>query len=765
SNDPRYEIVIDSFFAFEFDYNSILPDSYLFDLYPNTHNEKFYFGNYSNAYNVSKVLECGEFLPIYYDDSSVNETLYFEAYDSRSNHYYFGEQLFANKISEGVYNITWNPFFGLKASSYSYFYKEYVDKYHYLHVSWADNNSWNEWRTIDQPNVIPESIEVAFEYYNSTIEDFETVYYNKSKYEYETRQVAMEYIYPYDIDLNTGTFELSQNYSNAQADLEIFSIQGYYFDESNLTFNVADSQIQSDWKSIQITAPSGCVLSDFQAIVIILTFTEGAYSDFTQLRLLDDALYAHPESQLWTKNDSLWVNFNYYGFDYQLLLEDYSVGSESSKFYYVDYLRNDKFIYQDENSNYTVDFSNQYADFESFVEINDYRSVLELYDFDLDAEYEVIVQKDDLLADGVYDSFKYGSMNSDGEILYHTAIQHVESTQLFTDKFEQTQYTDWYKLYLTESAFVNLWTEAYGDLKPYAKKTITTETSILQRIDRENLIIQKDLTGDGIADKELSYESIFSSIYSTTLEYETTDIAFIAKDANSYDCERDEYLKEKRTLTYDLHERSISIVFRDFIDGETVSTRAYDDVFPNELSELYNLEKYLETVIDASYDSGILIEVPSLEGLLSLSHSEDNVPAFFDQKITIENGQVLSENILATVEKISSINGVYSSVSGIGEKGESLEIDAIKVVPKEGIYYSNNWGYGPEKTDGHYVYFDGDGDASSFETIFVINDEGDVIGVAFDYDHDSRVVPNKHQLVERHLIKSKMSDEEVLSGY
>jgi hypothetical protein len=168
SNDPAYELVIDSFFIFEFDYNATLYDSEIFDLYPYNHMEQFYF-NYDHIYDTEITLNCSEFLPIYYYDQNINETLLFEAFDSRGNYYYFDEHLFAENVSEGIYNITWNEwyseeyYYALKYDDYKTimnlydYYNPYISNYSYLYISWADSNAIYDWRNLPRYIIINHS--------------------------------------------------------------------------------------------------------------------------------------------------------------------------------------------------------------------------------------------------------------------------------------------------------------------------------------------------------------------------------------------------------------------------------------------------------------------------------------------------------------------------------------------------------------------------------------------------------------------------------
>ena len=91
----------------------ILSNSYwdIFDIFPNNHLEKFYYGAYTDIYNEVITLDASSFLPLYQDVHSINETLYFDAFDNYGNWYYFGEHLIGENISSGVYEIMWNPIY------------------------------------------------------------------------------------------------------------------------------------------------------------------------------------------------------------------------------------------------------------------------------------------------------------------------------------------------------------------------------------------------------------------------------------------------------------------------------------------------------------------------------------------------------------------------------------------------------------------------------------------------------------------------------
>ena len=736
SNDPRYQIIVDSFFIFEFDENATLYDSEIFDVYPNNHLEKFYYGDYTDIYSEHVIFDSGDYPPLYYDNSAVNETFYFDAFDSAGNYYYFGEHLFAETVSQGVYNITWNPMYSEHYNAWYYnaqsteeeledlrnYYNPHIDKFRYLYLSWADNSAWREWHLIEQPNVNLTTLGVVFEWYNETTEEYNSVIYNQTLTEFETRHIAVESIYPYDISTNSGDFDLSQDYSGAQ-DLDIYSITGYYFNESEYEFELGSCYIISGEESIHIEAETGIKLNNFDTIIVLINFTSGALSDYSQFRLLDNSITNHPETPAWTKNDSFYVDFEYNDLDYFLLLEDYEVGSENSLFELLEYTRNAKFV-QIELDNFVFDINYHVFDYENFSAQIEPKSVLLMTDFNEDGTHEYVVEKHDVTGDGEYNVFKYGYVNPAGEISYHTIISQARPSQTVIDKKGSISQTAWFGL-----------KDAVGK----AQRTLYTTTIVNNTVDKAYYSVQSDIDLDGLMDKETSLEVIYSNIHVTTYTKEITVVKAFGSGT----------LEELRVSTFVDSSMSQTMVFTDIVSDEVVSTRIYEDAFPNELTELNNVENYLIPVVNEIINS----QTPNLNALFSLSHAEDNVPAEFDRVTTIENGEITTDNLLFTTQTIS-IPGVYSES---GQGFDSYVIEAIKSIPAEGTHWINDpkgASLPARDKNGYYLYFDSSDDGT-YETVFVMDENDKVVGIGFDYDHDSRFHPAKTVPVLKEVLWSK----------
>jgi hypothetical protein len=680
------------------------------------------------------------------------------------------------------------------------YYNPYLHKFNYLYISWADNNSWQEWHTINTANVIPSSIDVMFDHYNETTEEYTTVYYNQTLNEFDVRQVAIETFYPYNISTSSHQFGLSQNYSDA-LDLGILTIEGFKFNNEKVDFEEGDASIIGG-DTIEIITPSGTVLSDYSVIVVLLNFSSGAESDYSQFKMTQDAVDNHPESAEWTINDSLWVEYEFNQLDYYLLFEDYDLSSEDTLFENISYFRSDDYVVQSFfTDEYYIDYNDQAVDFNSFVEVNDEKSVLELTDFNLDNTYEIVIQKDDLTRNGVYDSYKYGSVNEAGEIIFHTLIQKASVTEQYTDKKIDDRTTEFFELtqidWIDEmnhnlvNGLVGLFTipeqgetHPWEELSPFdlfkitAKKTYKSETTSQVSVDKDYILIQKDTDNDGVPDQEIVSEQIYSYTTSTILLQNRADIYFTAKPTNLLkficmgfindlddippDLGHHEYLSQYSTTQLSTSLSQNSLIFRDFADGELTNTRIYKDEMPNEITSKYDLNTYLETYtddLDDSFDyNDITRQVPNKNNLLSLSHAVDDVPAVFDSKLTItSSGMITSDNILSASESLT-VPGQYMDENTF-EEGE-LTVPVIKCIPSGGVYYDNAMKYGPKTTAGYYYYLNSENNDHTHETILVGDTDGNIIAVGFDYDNNNYFEPDKRQLTYKYITRSRLSEDE-----
>ncbi|KKN21906.1 hypothetical protein LCGC14_0920620 [marine sediment metagenome] len=530
-------------------------------------------------------------------------------------------------------------------------------------------------------------------------------------------------------------------------------VKGYYFNESHIDFDPSSTIFKYNFKTLDISAPNGKNLHNFEKIVVYINFTEGAYSDYTQFRLLNNAITNNPEATTWTKNDTLYVDYEYNDIDYFLLMEEYTVGSEDSMFEYFNYTRNDRFMIQNPmDLTYSLNMGKRFEDFQNFTRENDPKTVLEFLDFDEDGTHELVVQKDDITGDGIFDSFKYGFVNPAGEISFHTLFQRATSVEISTEKLNDIQVSEKYQVNWKDIARPNYIT---------VQRTITSNTTTTTRREVTNTLIQKDTDFDGFVDSEVGHEIITTSIVAEIYTEEVSHLHFTPTVNNPYGSEHDAWLTEYRNSTIYYFDTVISYTFRDFENDNAISTRYYDDIFPNHITEMYNLDNYLVPVYNNQNDedpsNNIVVQAPALEYLLTLSHERDGVPAIYDRKIIVEDGTIEAENILAT-EKVFFIPGAFNKVTGIADYNLEQEIKAnvIEVIPSQGAYYDNVPQFSPDTIYGYsYYYYDETGDGRH-STIFIGKTGGtEVKAIGFDYDGDSIFNPFKKNLVERHIIRNE----------
>jgi hypothetical protein len=397
------------------------------------------------------------------------------------------------------------------------------------------------------------------------------------------------------------------------------------------------------------------------------------------------------------------------------------VGSEDSLFELLEYTRNANFV-QIEQDNFVFDINYHSFDYENFSAQNELRSVLLMTDFNEDGTHECVVEKHDVTGDGEYNVFKYGYVDPAGEISYHTIISQARPSQTLIDKKESVSHTNWFGL---------------KDTVGEARRSLHITTIINNTIDKDYYSVQSDFDLDGLMDEETSLEIIYNNIQVTTYTKEITVVKAMGT------------LEELRVSTFVDSSMSQTMVFTDMVSDEVVSTRVYEDAFPNELTEFNSVENYLILVVSETISS----QTPDLNALFSFSHAEDDVPAEFDRVTTIENGEIITDNLLFTTQSIS-IPGVYSEDGqGLG----SYSIEAIKSIPADGTRWINDFrlmSLAEKDRDGYYLYYDSSDDGI-YETIFVMDENDNVVGIGFDYDQDSRFHPAKTVPVVKQVLWSE----------
>ncbi len=337
------------------------------------------------------------------------------------------------------------------------------------------------------------------------------------------------------------------------------------------------------------------------------------------------------------------------------------------------------------------------------------------------------------------------TITSAGEIGFHTTLVKFESTNVDTQKRGDLRQTELYQ--------TNTQTEDTGE-DIFVRRILLTQTTTTTHTTKTTVVVQKDLDLDGYIDIDVTYETTKRMSISTTYTTET----------NEFYEGKTKYLgtiKEYRNSTIFNSDKSNQFIFRDYEGDEITSVRIYEDVFPNELSEKYNMDNYEKTVIndnnDADPSNDLVLQAPALENLLSFTHTTDNVPAIFDRRTTINSPAVI-DNIL----EIEAYISIPDSKTNLPRSTATLNV--IEVIPDDGkVIIDSNPRKGPydvELNGGKYLHYSS-GQDGNYDQVFVVNEAGEVLAINIDYDYNFFVEPNKKILTEKHILSTDIVDGNV----
>ncbi|MHA1147097.1 MAG: hypothetical protein ACTSR8_02520 [Promethearchaeota archaeon] len=737
------------------------------------------------------ILDASSAIPVHYSADNESETLYFSMFDTDGNDYYMGSQLNATELGTAYnYNITYGNFsdeFYWKyerasdieeANELVSSYGAFPAQFEYLYVAWSDEDAWNEWHTINTPLINASSLAVSWDYYNEYTETYATVEFAEE--EIDVRQVAVEYLYPYNKSGSSATFDLEQDYKYT-SDLSILKVEAYGYNGSCTIFDssVATFPVGGDYTQISMDLP--VLLARYESIEVYLSFTAGANTSYTQFRLNSNAADAenHPEAANWTKDDTLWVEFEYTGYDFFFIMEDYKVGSEDSLFEPIEYIRNGEFasIYNDVYSLEMREYNKYVA---NLTEVDLEMQVLMVRDVNYDGEYENAVQKLDIAGTGDYNHLKFGS-EENGKIVFHTMQLEAEdmgANQFYRSKTKsETKTFDIADLggraildpgkvmdgFRQLAGPVDDWINDFNDLignenagedqiehdtSIRGKRFLTTISTTISQSTMSSTVIQKDYDGDSVADEEALYTTSIENVQTNIIEIAETELYMNGEMdvwAELFKCGfGDATLRAEKEFSQDVSSKTMSITFITYNETDIKSIRYYEDAFPNELSD-YNLaSSHMQDVVrifaDDDLENDVSMTVPCLEAMLNSSHYRDNIPDSFETVIHVENGiETYNENILTT-ELSVSVPGYYPL--------DDTSIKGISVTPKDGkVYYDIDGNGNLGEQFGKYVFLDGNGD-SILETVFILDRKDNVHSIGFDYDGDSVFNPSNFLIAD-----------------
>ncbi len=192
------------------------------------------------------------------------------------------------------------------------------------------------------------------------------------------------------------------------------------------------------------------------------------------------------------------------------------------------------------------------------------------------------------------------------------------------------------------------------------------------------------------------------------------------------------------------------ITFTDWSEGEIIETRIYSDDFDNNeidtgITSVYTItDTTTGQQISVSADSSLFITEPLSTGLEIETWSEDNVPVIFDSKTTINELRVENENLfentitLRIPNRFSLYKDIYKTSDPTDGGNVEFTVSGMLITPFDRmVYYTSDkelFKSGHAKTQGHYFYYDSDGNGF-YETVYVlaVGKEEDIYPVEPDY--------------------------------
>ncbi len=192
------------------------------------------------------------------------------------------------------------------------------------------------------------------------------------------------------------------------------------------------------------------------------------------------------------------------------------------------------------------------------------------------------------------------------------------------------------------------------------------------------------------------------------------------------------------------------ITFTDWSEGEIVETRIYSDEFDNNeintgITGVYTItDTTTGQQISVSADSSLFITEPLSTGLEIETWSEDDVPVIFDSKTTINELRIENENYfektitLRIQNRFSLYNDIYKTSDPTDGGNVEFTVSGMVITPPDGmVYYTSDkelFKLGYAKTQGHYFYYDSDGNGF-YETVYIlaVGKDEDIYPVETDY--------------------------------
>jgi hypothetical protein len=692
-NDPFYELTVEQFAFVENDEEPLI--SYGSDPFKRIWQYTEFEVFYSDATPEDDAYQLAlNNTPLFYELPNATWLDYIQISDEQGYYYTAGLEgdQHALHYDEATQTLTWNEnYTGIQEQfGFNFETSLIIEPNSTLFVEYAINDSWREPITIEYENINIESllVEYAYDIFDPYLMGTHDEFADILDPEYTVMQYYQEIFEVYE-ETDTYTFNLSisqypGNYSllNDFENVSVYSVIGIKPTfETEILITNPEFEIIFDMEDESITVTdlneTDGLLDVFDTISIILNFTTGPISSYTEITLLDEFwneyLGTYDSEDLQESfYSSLEVSFSSVTTEgIQRVIAGESkemIVSEYTYFEAISYCRNTEIA--PNNVFYQYGHSEMFATFDRYY---DPFNIIYMADTDNDGNTDY-KQTVDIDKDYTIDIIKYGCENDEGMIVWHTIIQEfhsVERTYEFTEA-EKLE-TLWFDL--RDSTMEGFWGSFLDpfnlqgsltmslqnsfQLNYFGKKVIESETELTQIIKKDYYSVRLDYDKDGYADQEIVHRKIDATIDHKIMK--TMKFLIAAKPNSIYDsiCSKiDQFIGGYQPdptfnplLTEDVLDQSV-LNFIDMSALEKYVFLTYFQVWATVLltyrkfilhdTKLYTQEIVSDELIYRDWEEGEIVE----ERIYMDQFSEDEM----DPHSELLFGDIMEENKVTNIE-------------------------------------------------------------------------------------------------------------------
>ncbi|MHA1279503.1 MAG: hypothetical protein ACTSQ8_20065 [Candidatus Helarchaeota archaeon] len=504
--------------------------------------------------------------PLFYPDDSWLDLV--NVYDEDGNYYSVGLSGDDHQLhyDPSTHALSWNPSFNQFPEYFGFEFEEplIIDPNKTLYFEYATNTSWRGPFRIKEANVDVGTIILTFddifllrpEYFDwypikhDVPSSYEYISYSfQDESDYRVVQYLIDSFTVYSNvseitrELDIGEYSLIDDFDNVSLyqvvgttptldTVEMLNDIGY-----EIEFNATAATV----KIMDLNASDG-LLDQFEMISIILNYSCGPISSYTEIYLLDAFNETYLEDVEETFYNSIQIYYNHVQPSGDIIFGEISnkITSEDTSFEPISFNRN-----PDISNDYSL--NNHGSELFDNFEIHEDESVVILItDSDMDGvpEYKQLI---DVNKDGTFEIIRYGTVDPDDSenIIWYLTMQEFASDEVKLDRYlEEEMRTKWFdlddrtfahydfnvlkliSLFCSGPLFnIFILQMLMPEVDYWAQKSVQRE--VIKEEHRKNVFysVIADENKDGNIDFQINYESTKISINYTVTEYKKTLLA------------------------------------------------------------------------------------------------------------------------------------------------------------------------------------------------------------------------------------------------